>query len=212
MLLHLVKKDFLIVKKYVLIMLVVAIAIPPVMLWRAPEYGGVMGFILSVIFAVFMLLQYVSLKEYQCPKASALLCAAPFPRRFLVLSKYIFCMLIYAICCLIFGIETMAAPQLGTLRLDTVALMFLVTAIVIGFYLPLQYKLGYEKTKFAFAVIIIASPVIVAALLKMEHINFDALLMASPILIYSGMILAGIIVLTISTCLSVKFYSETDLA
>ena len=74
MLLHLVKKDFLIVKKYVLIMLVAAIAIPPVMLWRAPEYGGVMGFILSVIFAVFMLLQYVSLKEYQCPKASALLC------------------------------------------------------------------------------------------------------------------------------------------
>ena len=48
MLLHLVKKDFLIVKKYVLIMLVAAIAIPPVMLWRAPEYGGVMGFILSV--------------------------------------------------------------------------------------------------------------------------------------------------------------------
>ena len=78
MLLHLVKKDFLIVKKYVLIMLVAAIAIPPVMLWRAPEYGGVMGFILSVIFAVFMLLQYVSLKEYQCPKASALLCAAHF--------------------------------------------------------------------------------------------------------------------------------------
>ena len=46
MLFHLVKKDFLIVKKYVLIMLVAAIAIPPVMLWRAPEYGGVMGFIL----------------------------------------------------------------------------------------------------------------------------------------------------------------------
>ena len=50
MLLHLVKKDFLIVKKYVLIMLAAAIAIPPVMLWRAPEYGGVMGFILSVYF------------------------------------------------------------------------------------------------------------------------------------------------------------------
>lgn len=212
MLLHLVKKDFLIVKKYVLIMLVAAIAIPPVMLWRAPEYGGVMGFILSVIFAVFMLLQYVSLKEYQCPKASALLCAAPFPRRLLVLSKYIFCMLIYAICCLIFGIETMAAPQLGILRLDALALMFLVTATVVGLYLPIQYKLGYEKTKFVFVVIIMASPVITAALLKMENINFDTLLMAPPILVYSGMILAGIIVLTISACLSVKFYSEADLA
>lgn len=212
MLLHLVKKDFLIVKKYVLIMLVVIIAIPPVMLWRAPEYGGVMGFILSVIFAVFMLLQYVSLKEYQCPRASALLCAAPFPRELLVISKYIFCMLIYAICCLIFGIETMVAPQLGTLRLDALALMFFVTAVVVGLYLPIQYKLGYEKTKFAFVVIIMASPVIVAALLKMENINFDTLHMAPPILVYSGMILAGIVILTISASLSVKFYSKADLA
>lgn len=212
MLIHLIKKDFLIVKKYVLIMLVAAIAIPPVMLWRAPEYGGVMGFILSAIFAVFMLLQYVSLKEYQCPKASALLCAAPFPRRLLVLSKYIFCMLIYAICCLIFGIESMVAPQLGTLRLDVLALMFLVTAIVVGLYLPTQYKLGYEKTKFVFVVIIIASPVITAALLKMEGIKLDALFMAPPVFVYGGMILAGIVFLIISACLSIKFYAKVDLA
>ncbi len=151
-----------------------------------------MGFILSVIFAVFMLLQYVSLKEYQCPKASALLCAAPFPRGLLVLSKYIFCMLIYVACCLIFGIETMVAPQLGALRLDALALMFLITAIVVGLYLPTQYKLGYEKTKFAFVVIIMASPVLTAALLKMEGMNF--------------------VFLIISACLSVKFYDKVDLA
>ena len=106
----------------------------------------------------------------------------------------------------------MAAPQLGTLRLDALPLMFLVTGIVVGLYLPTQYKLGYEKTKVAFVVIIMASLVIVAALLKMENINFDALLIAPSILVYSGMILAGIMILTISACLSVKFYSEADLA
>lgn len=212
MLLHLVKKDFLIVKKYVLITLVAAIVIPPFMLWRAPEYGGIMGFILSIIFAVFMLLQYVSLKEYQCPKAATLLCATPFPRKLLVLSKYIFCMLVFGICCLIFGIETMVAPQLGTLRMETLALMFLVTALVVGLYLPVQYKLGYEKTKFAFFVIIMVSPVLLPMLLKMEGTNFDALLTAPPILVYGSMILAGIIVLTISACLSAKFYNEADLA
>lgn len=84
MLLHLIKKDFMIVKQYAPIMLAAAIAIPPVMLFKAPEYDGGLGFVLSVIFAVFMLLQYVSLKEYQCPKASALLCAASFPRKFSV--------------------------------------------------------------------------------------------------------------------------------
>ena len=74
MLFALLKKDFLIVKKYVLIMLVVIVLIPPVMRWRTPEFTGVFGFILSVIFGVFMLLQYVSLKEYQFPVKSRLLC------------------------------------------------------------------------------------------------------------------------------------------
>lgn len=212
MLLHLVKKDFLIVKKYLLIMLAAAVAIPPVMLWRAPEYGGAMGFILTVIFAVFMLLQYVSLKEYQCPKASVLLCAAPFPRALLVLSKYIFCMLVYAACCLIFGLETIIAPQLGSLRPDVLALMFFVTALVVGLYLPVQYKLGYEKTKFVFVVVIMASPVITAALFNLENTNFDPLLTAPPILVYGGIVLAGLAVLAISACLSVRFYGRADLA
>ena len=45
MLFALLKKDFLIVKKYVLIMLVVIALIPPVMRWRTPEFTGVFGFI-----------------------------------------------------------------------------------------------------------------------------------------------------------------------
>ena len=40
MLFALLKKDFLIVKKYVLIMLVVIALIPPVMRWRTPVYGS----------------------------------------------------------------------------------------------------------------------------------------------------------------------------
>ena len=106
----------------------------------------------------------------------------------------------------------MVAPQLGALRLDALALMFLITTIVVGFYLPTQYKLGYEKTKFAFVVIIMASPVLTAALLKMDGINFDVLLMAPPVFVYGGMILAGVIFLIISACLSIKFYDKVDLA
>ena len=154
MLFHLIKKDFLIVKKYVLIVLVAAILIPPVMRWRTPEFAGTFGFILSVIFSVFMLLQYVSLKEYQFPKATTLLCATPFSRSMMVLSKYIFCIAIYVACCIIFGIETLLIPGLGTSGIALFILMFFVTSVFIGIYLPIQYKLGYEKTKFAFAVII----------------------------------------------------------
>lgn len=159
-----------------------------------------------------MLLQYVSLKEYQCPKAAALLCAAPFPRKLMVLSKYIFCMLVYIICCLIFGIETILIPQLGSFHMETLTLMFLITALFISLYLPAQYKLGYEKTKFAFFILIMASPIVLAMIMKMGNIDLDALFKARPFLVYGGMILTGSITLIISAYLSVKIYNKTDLA
>ena len=96
MLWYLLKKDILIIKKYVLIMLAAAVLIPPFMLWRVPEYAGILGFMLSVIFCVLILLQYISLKEYQFPKAASLLCAATFSRKMMVLSQYIFCITVYS--------------------------------------------------------------------------------------------------------------------
>ena len=97
MIFNLIKKDILIVKKYVLIMFAAAVLIPPFMLWCAPEYTGIFDFILSTIFCVLMLLQYVSLKEYQFPKAATLLCAAPFSRKMMVhfLYGYLCCLLCY---------------------------------------------------------------------------------------------------------------------
>lgn len=212
MLFHVIKKDILIIKKYVLIMFIVAILIPPFMLWRAPEYTGVLGFVLSVIFAVFMLLQYVSLKEYQFPKAAALLCAAPFSRKIMVLSKYVFCMAIYAVCCIIYGIETFIISELGALDMKLFILMFFVISVFIGVYLPVQYKLGYEKTKFVFFVIIMASPFIMPLILKMETLKLDFFSMLSPFLVYGSIALIGFVVLAISAFLSMKFYDSADLA
>ena len=212
MLFHLVKKEFLIVKKYVLIMLIAAILIPPVMRWRTPEFAGTFGFILSVIFSIFMLLQYVSLKEYQFPKAATLLCATPFSRSMMVLSKYIFCMIIYIACCIIFGIETLLIPGLGTWDIGLFILMFFVTSVFIGIYLPVQYKLGYEKTKFAVAVIIVASPFITPVLMRMDTVNLDYFVSIPAHIVYGGVLAGGSIILLLSSMLSIKIYNETDLA
>lgn len=212
MLFSLIKKDFLIVKKYVLIVFIVITIIPPFMCWRTPEFTGVFGFILSVIFGVFMLLQYVSLKEHQFPKAATLLCATPFPRKMIVLSKYIFCMAIYVICCVVFEIETLLISELGASDIKLFALMFFVISVFIGVYLPIQYKLGYEKTKFAFAVIIMASPFILPPLMRMGNLNLDFLSVMSPYLVYGGIVLFGLVILTISASLSITIYNKADLA
>lgn len=215
MLIHLVRKDFLIVKKYVLLMLAVCVFIPPFMMWRIDDatYVGSMSFILAAIFSVFMLLQYVSLKENQYSKASTLLCATPYPRTLLVLSKYVFGLLIYGTCCLIFWAETLLFPVLGGFHIELSAVMFLVVALFLGIYLPVQYKLGYETTKFAFFIIIMASPFIVPQLLKMQGgTNWYPLIALSPSILSAGAILIGVIVLAVSAGISVKVYCKADLS
>lgn len=87
----------------------------------------------------------------------------------IVLSKYIFCILIYLACCLIFGIETLIFPQLRSIGYKVPILLFMVVSLFLGVYLPAQYKLGYEKTKLFFVVLIMASPFIFAQSLKIEN-------------------------------------------
>ena len=129
----------------------------------------------------------------------------------IVLSKYIFCIAIYVACCIIYAIETLVVPGLGTIDVTLFLLMLLVTSVFIGIYLPVQYKLGYEKTKFVFAVVVMASPFILPQLMKMENVNSKFLSMLSPLIVYTSVFLFSLIFLIVSVILSMKFYSETDL-
>lgn len=212
MLFHLVKKDFLIVKKYVLLMLVVSILIPPFMIWRVPEFAGTLGFVLAEIFAVCMLLQYLSFKEFQYKHAALLLSATPYSRSQMVVSKYVFCLVIFVACAAIFFLETMLFPGLGRLNGVMVAGTLLVLACFVGIYLPVEYRLGYEKTKFAFVIIIMASPFILPALLKMNlltaSIPFEAV---SGTALCIGMAALAMVILLVSACVSVRFYRRAEL-
>ena len=151
-------------------------------------------------------------KKYQFPKAASLLCAATFSRKMMVLSLYIFCIAVYVVCCTIYTIEVLIIPGLDTMNATMFFLMFLVISVLISIYLPIQYKLGYEKTKFAFTVVIIASPFLLPQLMKMENFNLNFLSEFSPILICGSVLLLSCMILAVSAALSIKFYNRTDLA
>lgn len=212
MLFQLVKKDFVLVKKYVLIMITVSIIFPLLLIGRLPEYAGIMCFVLITIISVFMLLQYVFLKETQCPKASALLCALPYPRKDIALSKYIFCLIIYLVCCMIFGIESLVFPQLGTWGFTMPVVLFLVISFLLSIYLPVQYKLGYEKTKFLFVIIIMTFSFGLPQFIKVEdNLDFSFLDMLNPAILLGGAILFSIIILVVSAMISIRIYKKADL-
>ena len=211
MLLQLVKKDFLIVKKYVLLMAAVCILFPVFLLWRIPEFAGLLGFVLVTVFSILILLQYVSLKETQYPKASTLLCALPFSRKNIVLSRYIFCIVIYFACCLIFGIESLLFPTLQSIGCRVPIVLFLLVSLCLSIYLPIQYKVGYEKTKLFFTVLIMATPVGFAQLMK-KGINLKFLSNIPSALLLFGSLIISALLLIISSILSIKIYRKTELA
>ena len=172
-----------------------------------------MGFTLAVIFSIFMLTMYVSLKEYQYPKATILLCALPYPRKIIVLSKYCFYLIIYAVCCLIFGIDTLIFPRLGTFDIKLAAVIFLAVTILLSVYFPALYKLGYEKTKFVFLITIMASPVLSAFLLKPENaVKFKFLNTISTTMIILVSIVVSLIAFSTSAVLSISFFKKSDLS
>ena len=79
MLLSLVKKDFILVKKYALFMAAICFLLPVFFLSRLPEFAGPLAFFISVVYSIFLLLQYVFLKEYQSPRPHFFCVLLPIP-------------------------------------------------------------------------------------------------------------------------------------
>ena len=131
-------------------MLIVSFLIPPIMLWRTPEAAGAMGFTLTIIFSIFMLTQYVSLKEHQYPKAATLLCATPYPRRLIVLFKiFIFVWLFMRYAVLIFwDLTHFFFPKLGTFDIRMAVIIFFTVTVFLSVYFPALYKLDMKNKIF----------------------------------------------------------------
>ncbi|APQ95707.1 ABC-2 transporter permease [Clostridium botulinum] len=212
MLISLVKKDILLVKKYMLVMMIITIAIPIFIMWRTPEFLGFGAFLISTIFAEFMLYQYVSMTELKYPKADALLCATPYSRRSIVAARYIFLLLIFVYCVLAYSIVSLILPQVKLLSLSNVLAVMLISAILFGVYTPIQYKLGYEKTKYFFSIVIVATPFMLPTLTKL-WISLDlSWLSSTPSFLWNLIMIAMIIlVLGVSVITSINIYEKKEL-
>lgn len=212
MLISLVKKDILLVKKYMLVMMIITIAIPIFIMWRAPEFLGTLTFLVSTIFAEFMLYQYVSMTELKYPKADALLCATPYPRRSIVIARYIFLLLIFAYCLLAYSIASLILPEIKSLSFSNVLTVMLISTILFGVYAPIQYKLGYEKTKYFFSIVIVATPFLLPTLSKLRISPYLSWLSSMPPLVWIFIMIAMIIlVLSVSMIISIKIYEKKEL-
>lgn len=212
MTLQLIKKDFLIVKKCVLLMAALCLGFPVLMLWQEPEYAGLPAFVLVSFLSIFILLMQLSLKEGLNPRAAAMLCAAPYSKTMLVMARYCFLLLVFLGSCLLFWLETVVLPGLGPLRPSVLLTAFLALSLFLGVYLPLYYWLGFERAKLLLSLAIMLFPVLFPQFLKLSAVpGISLLFTGDEALLSLGILLAGILILTGSALCSIRIYRRRDL-
>ena len=213
MLLQLIKKDFLLPWKYLLLMGALCcfhpIFVPSRLTGSAAAYAGTLAFVLMTFFSVLFVLLQAFQKEAMYPKASAYLCALPYRRRDLVLTKYIYFLGIFLGCCLIYWLETRLFPELGSFGFSKAVPTFTGVCLLLGLYLPVQYRLGYECTKYFFLIAILGFSFLLPLLIR--YLPPEALAFRftpgtlAGLFIFSSGLLAG------SMAVSIHFYKKAAL-
>jgi hypothetical protein len=128
------------------------------------------------------------------------------------MSKYGFCVVVFAACSVIYWIETLLLPKLGSFNFGRVMAAFVGISLLISIYLPIQFKVEFEKTKFFFVVIIMASPFLLPQLSKINDYSYLSIINSIPAAVICAMIaLISLILLIASIFISVKIYSQKDL-
>jgi len=216
MLLNLVKKDSLLVKKYLILMFIAAIALPVFIKMKTGFLtdGGVLAFFLSTLFIQFLIFNSVSMIEYKY-KGSALLCATPYRRNALVLSKYLFLFLIFIGCCILYTATALLIPkQLDLLSFSDLGSSFLILSVIFSVMIPVQYRFGFEKAKFIFFFSIFITPFIAPVIVEYvqsHNIRFQMVPPTSPIIQPLLSVLLALAIGAGSVLTSVRIYEKQNL-
>lgn len=217
MVLQLVKKEFLLAKKYALIMPLMAIVLPLVM---SSERGIGLGFIVFLWTALAIQISLtgtVSVVETKYSKGAALLCAVPYTRSMYVKSKYLYDLFIFVCYCLIYKAASLVFPD-RLIKPDwfTIGIVFLIITLIRGALIPLEIKLGYRKTKYISMLFIFFIPFVLPSLvsalgLDISMFNFDLAGKIPQLAVNIIPFILAIAAAVVSMSISIGIYSKKEL-
>ena len=156
MLMQLIRKDLLVAKKYVIILIVFIVAVQILPMFMSSESTvSIANFIFGLIFGQLIFFTTLSQLEGKFPKATALLCTAPYTRSTFVKAKYVLLLLLFVFCYIVNTIIMLIIDPSALLSPIVVLTALLVDAIIFGFYIPLELKFGYTKIRFIYIAVIL---------------------------------------------------------
>ena len=204
----LIKKDFMLLKKYVLFIIVIVFALPAAFASKSNEVNIVqstLAFAFEVIYSEFLICRYLAMKEYQYPKTASFLCTLPYTRNMQVASKYLIYFIVFVFCCAAYWIDTLFVPNLIKLSSELVIPVLFAASILYSVYMPVQYQFGYDKSKLIFMFLLIAFPLLIA------NANTIMIMEILSKITFPIMLISALAALALSVMASVKIFNGKEL-
>lgn len=188
---NLFKKDFLLIRKYLPIILVVIMIFPIFISYRTPLFqrSGNILYDALVLMITFMVYHSVSMEEMK-QKGEIYLRITPMQSNKIAIAKYIVVTFSFIITTALFLIlSNIPITNVGKIDIKNIFLVFVLIEIFFSIYIPMTFKFGYVKLQLISTSIIFVSPFIIP--LIANHVENDMTIIAniqnSPIWMVVGL-------------------------
>ncbi|MDQ0151278.1 ABC-2 transporter permease [Eubacterium multiforme] len=211
MIFNLVKKEFILVKKYLILMILLPFILPLFIFWRVPMLLGGITFFITSVFVEVLLIQSIFLVENKYPKATTLLCTTPIRRKNIVEAKYICFFMVFIFCYISYSILTLIIAEIPQLSILSIIISFLIISTIFNIYMPIQYKFGYENTKYFFMIVIFTISFGLPSIITIIPENFSFNINIPIIIKYILPVILSVFISIFSIKISTKIFSQQEL-
>lgn len=211
----LLRKDITLDIANLVIIILLAIGIPIYITYSLNDLGlqkggDFLSLFFSTFFCFFMSLSKLGIIEHKY-KGTAYLTLTPINRRDIVLSKYMFLLLVFIICLSGYVVSYLISPFVQPLSFTAVVIVWTANILFLSFYLPLELKLGYENVKYYFTAVIVITPFLIGLLGKYGGISIFRRFMEDVRNILPIMIVVSFILVALSYHVSSRVFNAKDL-
>lgn len=212
--LSLILKDLILMKNYALFTALMIVGMPLLFLPVVSSVEtGIAGFTISYVFALYTTAQSLAYYEAKYSKAETILNSAPYSKQAIVISRYIFLLLIYVVTLIVYVIMSLIIPQLEMITGVEAIIALFIGSLMIGVLQPLTYKFGIAKMRYINVFVMIGVgigfPYLIRAIAG-GNIDFNFINNVSPILLSSLVFLLTIIILVVSVIISIGIYKKKE--
>lgn len=200
-------KDLILMKNYVIFTAVIIVVMPLLFLGL-----GVAAFAITYMLALYTTMQSLAYYEAKYKNAETALNSTPYSRQAIVISRYVFLLLVYAVTLLIYTLMSLVIPQCETPTVTAALAVLLMGSLLTGVLMPLNYKFGVAKTRYI-SIIAVAALGFTLPLVASDNggeLMFDFINRLSPILISLLSLLLSVIISVVSAVISIAIYKKKD--